>query len=233
MTLHHPIGRAHPGPTDHRHIPQTLDRITGISAAICPRPPRTVGVPLSAGRSKSGVSLCCVTWDECLAALEARTDMYVSFPYYPSTVGLLVGFDLAQPQPVLRRFSEWMSARHGGSSLWFASLALIEHTGRDDADEYARFRDVEPDEQVRAVRHLCGLLRDFLSANGDEPPPCPVALVQGDETRVQHGQPGADAPSLCGIPAERLSTYRHLFYGDRESDCGVCAERVWSLPRRG
>lgn len=25
--------------------------------------------------------------------------------------------------------------------------------------------------------------------------------------------------------------YRHLFYGDREGNCRVCAERVWSLPR--
>jgi len=33
VTLHHPIGGAHPGPADHRDIPQTLDRITGISAA--------------------------------------------------------------------------------------------------------------------------------------------------------------------------------------------------------
>ena len=32
MTLHHPIGRALTGPTDHRHITQTLDRITGIPA---------------------------------------------------------------------------------------------------------------------------------------------------------------------------------------------------------
>ena len=33
MTLHDPIGRALTGPVDHRHIPQGLDRITGISAA--------------------------------------------------------------------------------------------------------------------------------------------------------------------------------------------------------
>lgn len=33
MTLLHPIGRALTGPADHRHIPQDLDRITGISAA--------------------------------------------------------------------------------------------------------------------------------------------------------------------------------------------------------
>jgi hypothetical protein len=91
--------------------------------------------------------------------------MYVPFPYYPSAVGFLVGFDLAQPQPVLRQFSEWMSARHGGSNHWFASLALSEGTGREAADEYARFMDVDSDEQVRAVRHLCGLLRQYLGSN--------------------------------------------------------------------
>jgi hypothetical protein len=32
MTLLDPIGRALSGPADHRHIPQDLDRITGISA---------------------------------------------------------------------------------------------------------------------------------------------------------------------------------------------------------
>jgi len=32
MTQHDPIGRALTGPADHRHIPQDLDRITGISA---------------------------------------------------------------------------------------------------------------------------------------------------------------------------------------------------------
>jgi len=36
VILHHPIGRALTGPTDHRHITQTLDRITGISAATVP-----------------------------------------------------------------------------------------------------------------------------------------------------------------------------------------------------
>ncbi len=35
MTLHHPIGEALTGPADHRHIPKTLDRITGISAVLC------------------------------------------------------------------------------------------------------------------------------------------------------------------------------------------------------
>ena len=34
MTLHCPISRALTGPADHRHIPQTLDRITGISAVL-------------------------------------------------------------------------------------------------------------------------------------------------------------------------------------------------------
>ncbi len=32
MTLHHPLDGALTRPTDYRHIPQTLDRITGISA---------------------------------------------------------------------------------------------------------------------------------------------------------------------------------------------------------
>lgn len=104
-----------------------------------------------------------MTWDECLTALETRTGMYVPFPYYPAAVGFLVGYDLAQPHPVLRGFSEWMSARHDGSSLWFASLVLMEYTGKDRADEFARFMDVETDEQVRAVRHLCGLLREYLA----------------------------------------------------------------------
>ena len=107
-----------------------------------------------------------MTWDECLSALETRTGMYVHFPYYPSAVSCLVGFDLAQSQPILHGFSEWMSARHGGSSLSFASLALAEYTGRKRADEYFRFMDAEFDEQVRAVRHLCGLLREFLAEAG-------------------------------------------------------------------
>jgi len=34
MTLHHPVGGALTGPADQRHIPQTLDRITGISAVL-------------------------------------------------------------------------------------------------------------------------------------------------------------------------------------------------------
>lgn len=91
--------------------------------------------------------------------------MYVPYPYYPSAVGLLVGFDLAQPEPLLRRFNEWMSARRAGSSLSFESLALAEYTGREDAHEYARFMEVEHEEQVRAVRHLCGLLREYLATD--------------------------------------------------------------------
>ena len=89
--------------------------------------------------------------------------MYVPFPYYPSAVGFLVGFDLAQSEPVLRGFQTWLAARHDGSSLAFWSLALREFTGRDVADEFARSRDVPSDEQVGAVRHLCGLLREYLA----------------------------------------------------------------------
>ena len=33
MTINHQNGRALTGPTDHRHIPQILDAITGISAS--------------------------------------------------------------------------------------------------------------------------------------------------------------------------------------------------------
>lgn len=111
--------------------------------------------------------------------------MYVSFQCYPSAVGMLVGFDLAQPQPVLKGFTEWMSARHGESNLWFASLALIEHTGRESADEYAHFRDVDPDEEVTAVRHLCALLREYLALSDGEVPLARIGLRHDSAADLQ------------------------------------------------
>lgn len=102
-----------------------------------------------------------MNWDECLDVLENRTGMYLPYPYFPTAVAFLTGFDSAQPAGVLGGFGLWMSARHNGSSLSFASLALAEHTGREDAEEYHRFRDVSHDDQVGAVRHLCSRLREY------------------------------------------------------------------------
>ena len=102
-----------------------------------------------------------MNWDDCLDALENRTGMYVPYPYFPTAVAFLTGFDLAQPEPVLDGFSRWMSARHDGSSLSLTSLALEEHTGREDAEEYYRSREVSHDDQVRAVRHLCSRLQEY------------------------------------------------------------------------
>ena len=65
-----------------------------------------------------------------------------------------------------------------------------------------------------------------------EPPACPAARVVGEDDGTEHAQPGSDAASLCGIPPQRLLMYRHLFYGERGTDCPTCAERVWTLPRR-
>jgi hypothetical protein len=102
-----------------------------------------------------------VTWEECLLALEEHTGMYVPFPYFPVAVGFLVGFDRAQEVSTLDGFQDWMSVRHDGSNLCFDSLALAEYTQRDDAYEYSRFMDVSFEEQVRAVRFMCGLLRQY------------------------------------------------------------------------
>jgi hypothetical protein len=90
--------------------------------------------------------------------------MYVPYPYFPSAVAFLTGFDLAQPERVLDGFSRWMSAQHNGSSLSLTSLVLQEHTGREDAGEYYRFREVSHDDQVRVVRHLCSRLRAYRAA---------------------------------------------------------------------
>ena len=104
-----------------------------------------------------------VNWDKCLDALEHRTGMYVADPYYPSAVGLIVGFDLARPTRLLSGFQRWMSERHHSGPVVFWAVALTEHIGRPQAPEYYRSQDVEHDEQVRAVRHLCGLIRQYLS----------------------------------------------------------------------
>ena len=64
-----------------------------------------------------------------------------------------------------------------------------------------------------------------------EPPPCPAARLRTGSA-MEHAEPGEDAPTLCGIPAEDVVMYRHLFYGDRPDDCPECARLVWQLPRR-
>ena len=49
---------------------------------------------------------------------------------------------------------------------------------------------------------------------------------------VEHAEPGEHAPTLCGIRAEDVEMYRHLFYGDGPDDCPECARLVWELPTR-
>lgn len=60
----------------------------------------------------------------------------------------------------------------------------------------------------------------------DEPPPVPAARRHDGSDGWEHAQPGADWPTLCGLPAEQVTLYRHLFYPGGDDACPQCAERI-------
>jgi hypothetical protein len=128
---HHPAHGPHPAaprrPATHR---RRLRR---------PRPVGDRAALLRATQEPKPALTSARTWDECLTALEQRTGMYVPpVPPVSRRVPRRVRPGAAAARPS-RGFSDWMSARHAQSSLWFTALALIEYTGREQADEYARF----------------------------------------------------------------------------------------------
>ncbi|MFC0006495.1 hypothetical protein [Micromonospora siamensis] len=95
--------------------------------------------------------------EEILWNVEHRLGLYVGRPTYDQAFSLLVGFDLARGRGELAAFQEWMSARHGGSSLAFSSLALVETFG-DGATAGRLTTDCS---HGRAISNLCRLLREF------------------------------------------------------------------------
>lgn len=66
-----------------------------------------------------------------------------------------------------------------------------------------------------------------------ESPPVPAARRYDDSDGQEHAEPGDHWPTLCGIPADQVEMYRHLFYPDRADACPMCAERVWRLDPSG
>lgn len=62
-----------------------------------------------------------------------------------------------------------------------------------------------------------------------EPPLVPASRRNDGSDGLEHAQPGSDRPTLCGIPAEQVSLYRHPFFPNRGDACPLCAERVWRL----
>ncbi len=62
-----------------------------------------------------------------------------------------------------------------------------------------------------------------------ELPIVPASRRNDGSDGLEHAQPGDDWPTLCGIPAEQVSLYRHPFFPNRDDACPQCAERVWRL----
>ncbi|MFT3834624.1 MAG: hypothetical protein QM711_15105 [Micropruina sp.] len=61
-----------------------------------------------------------------------------------------------------------------------------------------------------------------------EPAAVPAARLRDGSSSVEHAQPGSDWPTLCGIPADQVDLYRHLFKA-APGDCPECTERIWRL----
>jgi hypothetical protein len=75
---------------------------------------------------------------------------------------------------------------------------------------------------------LPGWARQAYEAADTVEPALPAARRRGGSV-LEHAQPGADANTLCGIPALEAETYRHLFqFGD--TDCAECSRRIWFTP---
>ncbi|MFG1903020.1 hypothetical protein [Micromonospora carbonacea] len=116
---------------------------------------RPVGVHTEAVVVRDNAS---VGWEEFLWHVDHRLGLYVGRPRYDRAFSALTGFDLARGRGELAAFQEWMSARHGGSSLAFWSLVIVETFG----DGVTEDRLASDDDHMRAVSNLCQLLRDFL-----------------------------------------------------------------------
>lgn len=56
----------------------------------------------------------------------------------------------------------------------------------------------------------------------------PAARLRDGSSRVEHAQPGSEWPTLCGVPADQVDLYRHLFKA-APGDCPECTERIWRL----
>lgn len=74
--------------------------------------------------------------------------------------------------------------------------------------------------------------RNMVAAAIEVIPPCPAAgaKLSGDPSH-EHAQPGATAPTLCGLPARSVEMYRHTFNAGR-GDCAECSRLIWQHPRR-
>ncbi len=57
----------------------------------------------------------------------------------------------------------------------------------------------------------------------------PAARRRDGADGREHAQPGADWPTLCGISAEEVDLYRHLFTASDPDDCPRCTELIWRL----
>lgn len=62
-----------------------------------------------------------------------------------------------------------------------------------------------------------------------EPPAVPAARRRDGSDGLEHAQPGDDWPTLCGIPADEVDLYRHLFTASDPDDCPRCSELIWRL----
>jgi hypothetical protein len=95
-----------------------------------------------------------------------------------------------------------------------------------------------PHESRLATTHLMALLEELGVAHAftqaawqavDDVEPRFPAATRKNTTKDdgEHAQPGENSPTLCGIPAEAVTTYRHLFTGRRPHDCRDCSRRSW------
>jgi hypothetical protein len=95
-----------------------------------------------------------------------------------------------------------------------------------------------PDDSRLATNHLMSLLEELgvsyafsraaWQAVDDVEPRFPAATRKNaTEDDGEHAQPGEDSPTLCGIPADAVTMYRHLFTGRGTNDCLDCSRRSW------
>lgn len=63
----------------------------------------------------------------------------------------------------------------------------------------------------------------------DQVEPVLAAAARPGQPDLEHARPGPDAPTLCGIPATQVLTYRHIFRFTRD-DCPDCTRLIWDHP---
>jgi hypothetical protein len=97
--------------------------------------------------------------------------MYVGRATYERAIGLVTGFDLAQPDSVWQSLQKRVQARcHTGPSGW--PWVLLAEALSVDAHNPPDLGPLTPEENRTAIAHLCSELRAELSAKNGEETPC-------------------------------------------------------------